>query len=127
MISIPIEELQYGIRRAVIADRALLASAAFILEVGADMEAEALIKSFRTQSKLGPQDRIRELVVQALPGIIAGSDESAASTPLPRQRCVLRDRHRPRPVEGRRTGRNSHSVRCGDLPNLAMTLWALKG
>jgi predicted component of type VI protein secretion system len=47
--SIPIEELQYGIRRAVIGDQALLANGTFVLEVSADMEADTLMKAFRAQ------------------------------------------------------------------------------
>ena len=126
-VSIPIEELQYGIRRAVITDRVLLANAAFILEVGADMEADTLMKAFRAQCKLGPQDRIRELVMQALPGIPLRARMNAPRQ-LPYHVSAVyfeidTGHELWKGVE--QAGILTLHV-AGTFPNLAMTLWALK-
>lgn len=126
-ISIPIEELQHGVRRAVVTDRALLASAAFILEVGADMEADTLIRSFRAQSKLGPQDRIRELVMQALPGIPLRARMNAPRQLPYRMNAVYFEIDTGHDLwKGVEQNGILALFVAGAFPNLIMTLWALK-
>lgn len=126
-VSIPIEELQYGIRRAVITDRALLASAAFILEVGAEVEADTLIRSFRNQCKVGPQDKIRELVMQALPGIpLLVRMNAPRQLPYHVNAVYFEiDTHHDLWKGVEHTGILTLHV-GGSFPNLAMSLWALK-
>ncbi len=68
-ISIPLEERKFGIRVASIADTSLLTSAMFVLAVSADVSAESLRRSFPAQIKIGPVEKIRDLVNRALPGI----------------------------------------------------------
>ncbi|MCP4407767.1 MAG: type VI secretion system baseplate subunit TssK [Gammaproteobacteria bacterium] len=66
-------ELEYvkkaGMYKATIADRGLLDRANFILAVNAAMTTEEVRKRFPAQVKVGPVERIRELVMRALPGI----------------------------------------------------------
>lgn len=66
---IPLEERKYGIRVANIADRSLLTSANFVLAVNANMAAEVLQRRFPGQVKIGPVEKIRDLVNLQLPGI----------------------------------------------------------
>ncbi len=70
-IQIPLEERAYGIRVAVITqrERPLLANATFILAVRADMPADALRGRFPGLVKVGPVERIAQLVNNLLPGI----------------------------------------------------------
>ncbi len=68
-ISIPLEERKFGIRVATISDTSLLTGAMFVLAVSADVSAEALRRSFPAQIKIGPVEKIRDLVNRALPGI----------------------------------------------------------
>nr|WP_314577982.1 type VI secretion system baseplate subunit TssK [uncultured Pseudomonas sp.] len=68
-IQIPLEERQFGIRVAVLQDRALLRSATFVLAVHAQMPAEALRSSFPPQVKMGSVEKIRDMVNLQLPGI----------------------------------------------------------
>ncbi len=68
-IAIPLEERQYGIRVAVLPDRALLASATFILVVQAQMAADSVRSSFPSQVKIGSMEKIRDLVNLQLPGV----------------------------------------------------------
>jgi type VI secretion system protein ImpJ len=68
-IQIVLEERQYGIRVAVLSDRALLRSATFVLAVHAQMPAETLRNSFAPQVKMGSVEKIRDMVNLQLPGI----------------------------------------------------------
>ena len=68
-IAIPIESKKFGISVAVVADRALYASAVFILAARADLPAEELRRRFPAQLKVGPVEKIRDLVNLQLPGV----------------------------------------------------------
>lgn len=68
-ISMSLVEKKYGIRVAEIADRNLIGSAVFILSARADMPEEALRANLPAQIKVGPVERIRQLVNAAIPGI----------------------------------------------------------
>jgi type VI secretion system protein ImpJ len=68
-IAIPIQERQFGFRIALVADRTLLASARFVLAAQAEVDSQTLRNRIPTQIKVGPLDKIQELVKLALPGI----------------------------------------------------------
>ena len=68
-IEIRLEERRHGVRVGRVEDRGLLANAGFVLAVRSDMPQEQLRSAFPRQSKIGPVERIAELVNVALPGI----------------------------------------------------------
>jgi len=68
-IPIPIEAKKFGISVATVADRTLYTTAVFILAARADLPAEEVRKRFPAQLKLGPVERIRDLVNLQLPGV----------------------------------------------------------
>jgi type VI secretion system protein ImpJ len=68
-IPIDLQERKHGIRVAVIADVELQRTAVFVLAVNAQMPGEALRMRFPTQVKIGPAERIRDLVNLQLPGV----------------------------------------------------------
>lgn len=68
-IPIPIQERKFGFRVALVADPSLLASARFVLAGQAQVDSQILRNRFPTQIKIGPIDKIQELVKLALPGI----------------------------------------------------------
>ena len=68
-VSIPLEEHKYGIRVATIDDRSLLKDAVFVLAVKAQMPVNTLQQRFPSQVKIGPVEKIRDLVNLQLPGI----------------------------------------------------------
>jgi type VI secretion system protein ImpJ len=68
-IPIPLESKKFGIWVGVVADRSLYATAAFVLAARADLPAEELRRRFPSQVKVGPVERIRELVNLQLPGV----------------------------------------------------------
>nr|WP_315392915.1 type VI secretion system baseplate subunit TssK [uncultured Duganella sp.] len=68
-VPIALEERQFGIRVAVLADKELLRSASFVLAVNAQMPAEMVRNAFPPQVKIGSIEKIRDLVNLQLPGI----------------------------------------------------------
>ncbi len=68
-VPIPVEAKKFGIFVATVADRTLFSTAVFILAARADVPAEELRRRFPNQLKLGPVERIRDLVNLALPGV----------------------------------------------------------
>ena len=68
-IQIDLIDRKHGVRTAVITDLALVRSASFVLAVNARVPAEQLRQHFPAQTKIGPVDRIKDLVNLQLPGI----------------------------------------------------------
>lgn len=68
-IPIPLELKKFGIRVALINDRTLYDNAAFVLAVRADAPAEEIRLRFPAMIKIGPVEKIRDLVNLQLPGI----------------------------------------------------------
>ncbi len=126
-ILIELQERRYGIRVGAIADRTLLARAAFVLAVKADIPAEKLRRDFPNQAKIGPVEQIRELVNVALTGVPV--------RPLP-----VAPRHIPYHAgmtyfELDRTSQYWKAMGssgglaihvAGEYPGLQMQLWAIK-
>jgi type VI secretion system protein ImpJ len=68
-LQIDLVDRTHGVRTAVVPDAELLRSASFVLAVNAQLPADQVRQRFPAQSKLGPVDRIRDLVNLQLPGI----------------------------------------------------------
>jgi type VI secretion system protein ImpJ len=68
-VAIPIMDRGRGVFAGSVPDVDLLRNAVFVLAVGANMPAESLRQHFPTQVKIGPPEKIRDLVVSHLPGI----------------------------------------------------------
>jgi len=68
-VSLPLVEKKFGIRVAQITDRSLLNSGLFVLAVRATIPENSLRSQFPAQVKVGPVERIRQLVNAAMAGI----------------------------------------------------------
>jgi type VI secretion system protein ImpJ len=68
-ISIPIKPGKFGISVAIVGDKSLYSTAVFILAARADLPSEELRRRFPAQLKIGPAEKIGELVRLALPGV----------------------------------------------------------
>ena len=68
-IRIDLHDRKHGVRVAVISDVELQRNATFVLAVQSQMPGEALRARFPTQVKIGPAERLRDLVQLQLPGI----------------------------------------------------------
>ena len=67
--SLPLVEKKYGIRVSEITDRSVLASGMYVLSARADIAEDILRTRLPAQIKIGPVERIRQLVNAAMPGI----------------------------------------------------------
>ena len=128
--AIPIEQhlRQHNVRVAIIQDRGLLRSSSFVLAVNAQLSVEMLRARFPTQVKIGPVERIRDLVNLALPGIAINSLPVA-----PRQipyhagfTYFELDRSGEHWQQLERSGGLALHL-AGEFPGLALELWAIKG
>ena len=68
-IRIELHDRKHGVRVAVISDTELQRNATFVLAVTSSIPGEALRSRFPTQVKIGPVERIRDLVNLQLPGV----------------------------------------------------------
>jgi type VI secretion system protein ImpJ len=68
-VQIELHDRKYDVRVAVINDRQLLSSAAFVLAVNASLPAEVVRARFPTQTKIGTVEKIRDLVNLQLQGV----------------------------------------------------------
>jgi type VI secretion system protein ImpJ len=68
-IPIELQDRAYGVRVALIPDVGLQRNATFVLAVSAQLPGDALRARFPTQVKIGPVERIRDLVNLQLPGV----------------------------------------------------------
>jgi type VI secretion system protein ImpJ len=68
-VPIPLQERKYGVWVGVVSDLTLLDTATFVLAAKADLKAEDMRRQLPTQSKIGPVEKIRDLVNLQLPGI----------------------------------------------------------
>lgn len=69
-IALSFVDSKYGIRVAQIPDRTLIDNAIFVLAVRANVPSESVRQHFPAQAKLGPVERIRQLVNVSMPGIL---------------------------------------------------------
>ena len=72
-VAIELQERKYGVRVALVPDKELFRGSAFVLAVNAQMASDVLRSRFPTQVKIGPVERIRDLVNLQLPGIVLRS------------------------------------------------------
>lgn len=63
------EHPRFGIRMAIVPDRTLFKRASFVLAVSASLPAEAILAQFPSQAKIGPVEKIRDLINLHLPGV----------------------------------------------------------
>jgi len=126
-IAIPIQERKFGFRVALVADKSLLDDARFVLAAKAGVAPEKLRTRFPAQAKIGPVDKIQELVKLALPGI-GLEPMSMAPMELPYHAGFnyfeldrTNDFWKQLPASG---GFGMHVG--GDFPELELELWAIR-
>ena len=68
-VELLLQQRQYGIQVSPLQDHSLLGNASFVLAASADCDSEELRKRLPSHLKIGPVERIRQLVNLHLPGI----------------------------------------------------------
>ncbi|MBO0662666.1 type VI secretion system baseplate subunit TssK [Jiella sp. MQZ9-1] len=126
-VAIDLVERRHGVRVGTIRDRSLLASAGFVLVVGADMPAEDIRRKLPAQIKVGPIERIVELVNVALPGIpVRPLPVLPRQLPYRSGRVYFElDTGSPLWKQLETSGAIALHL-AGDFPELDMELWALR-
>lgn len=125
--SVELTDRQHGFRTAVVRDAELLRNGSFVLAVHAQLPAEQLCQRFLAQAKLGPVERIREIVSLALPGI-ALRNLPVAPRQLPYHagyHYFEADRSGELWKQFERSGNLALHV-AGDFPGLELELWAIR-
>ena len=69
VIRIELEARKFGIRIALIPDRTLLTQASFVLAMSSSLSPEKVQAQFPAQTKIGPVEKIRDLINLQLPGV----------------------------------------------------------
>jgi type VI secretion system protein ImpJ len=126
-VQIDLVDRSHGVRTAVFPDPEMARSANFVLAVNAQMPAEQLRTRFPAQSKLGPSERLRDLVNLQLPGVALRSLPTA-----PRQLPFHAGFHYFELDRGgelwkqlEKSGSLALHV-AGDFPALELELWAIR-
>jgi type VI secretion system protein ImpJ len=127
-IPIDLQDRKYGVRVAVIPDLELLKEANFVLAVNAQLPGDTLRLRFPTHVKIGPVERIRDLVNLQLPGI------QLRSLPIaPRQipyhagfNYFELDREGELWKQLDRSGGLAMHI-AGDFPGIELEFWAIRG
>ncbi|OAP46092.1 type VI secretion system baseplate subunit TssK [Sinorhizobium americanum] len=126
-VLIDLVERRHGVRVGTINDRSLLADTGFVLAVRADMPAEEIRRKLPAQIKIGPVERIADLVNVALAGIPV--------RPLPvlprqlpyRSGTVYFELDTSNPLWKQLDTSGAIALHlAGEFPGLEMELWALR-
>jgi type VI secretion system protein ImpJ len=126
-IPLPLQEGKMGVRISPITDRSLITNARFIVAVSANMSPDELRRRFTSQVKIGPVEKIRQLVSLQLPGITPVS-LSVAPRQLPYHAGFLYfqlDPGSPLWNELDNSGGFAFHL-AGDFPGLQLEFWAVK-
>lgn len=126
-IEIPLAERSHGVRVGLISDRGLLTGSGFVLAVRSDLPQEALRSTLPRQIKIGPVERIAELVNVALPGI-AVNPLPVAPRQLPyRPGTTYFELDKDGPLWKQLTTTGGIALHlAGEFPSIELELWAIK-
>jgi type VI secretion system protein ImpJ len=127
-VSIPLELKRFGIRVGVVADKSLYDSAVFVLAARADMPVEEFRRSFVPQVKVGPVERIANLVNLGLPGL------GLRALPSPPRQVPYHSGFQYFELEPSgelwkqlKTAGGVALHVAGEFPGLQLELWAIRG
>ena len=126
-IALPLNEGKFGMRISPIGDRSLIQGARFILMVSADLAPDDLKRRFMSQVKIGPVEKIRQLITLQLPGLML-SPLAVAPRQLPYHAGFIYFELDPgsplwRDLES--SGGFAFHI-GGDFPNLRVEFWAIR-
>ncbi len=125
--SIPFEEARYGMRNTVVSSAELLSFTSMVLAVSAAMPPDALVAEFTAQAKMGPSERLSDLVRAHLPGI------ALQAMPVPPRQIpfnsgyVYFELSRSGPLWERVAEHGGIALHVtGDFPQLKLELWGIR-
>jgi type VI secretion system protein ImpJ len=126
-IAIALQDKGRGVYAGQVTDAGLIRGATFVLAANAEVPAERLRAQFPSQLKIGPPEKIRDLVVSALPGIgVRPLPVAPRQIPYHAGYCYFElDRSSEfwKPIE---VSRLIAMHVAGEFPGLDMQLWAVR-
>lgn len=126
-IGLSLVEKKYGIRVAQIPDRSLLSTASFVLAVRANVPENSIRSHLPAQMKIGPVERIRQLVNAAMPGIPIKSLPVAPRQIPYHSGFVYFELERNTPFWKELHHSGGFAVHVGgDFPGLELEFWAIR-
>jgi type VI secretion system protein ImpJ len=127
-VPIPLEKRKYGIHVALVQDRSLYSNSAFVLAARAEVAAEELRRRFPAQLKVGPVERIADLVRLALPGVpVLALPVAPRQIPFHAGFAYFElDQSSELWDQLKNSGGVALHV-AGEFPGLAMEFWAIRG
>ena len=125
-VQIPLRLLSAGLYGADIADVRLIQSGYFVLSASAQMPREVLRASLPTQIKIGPPEKIRDLVMTAVPGIRIEPIDSPRQIPFHANFCYFQLDGQSEFWQSIRTSRRMALYVAGELPALELQMWAIR-
>jgi type VI secretion system protein ImpJ len=127
-VAIPVEPRKFGIHVAIVTDRSLFNNAVFVLAARAEVPAEDLRRRFPSQVKIGPVERITDLVRLALPGIpIVALPVAPRQIPFHAGFAYFEiDQTSDLWAQLKNSGGVALHV-AGEFPELTMEFWAIRG
>jgi type VI secretion system protein ImpJ len=127
-IPIPIESRKFGVRVAIVPDRSLYSSAVFVLAARADLPTEELRRRFPNQLKLGPAEKIRDLVNLQLPGVpVTPMPVAPRQIPFHSGFAYFELDQSHELWSQLQTSGGIALFVSGEFPGLALELWAIRG
>jgi type VI secretion system protein ImpJ len=129
-ISIPLEERPHQVRLAIIHDRELLGSAEFILAANAQITPNKLRAQLPSHTTIATVDKLRELVMSAVPGIRLNA-LGVAPQQIPFHKGMtyfLLDKNNSLWQELEKSGSIAmHFSSPDEFPGLELEFWAIRG
>ena len=127
-IQIPLSQKQGGVHIGQVNDRTLLADAHFYLTVHALAPEEMIQRQFPSTVKIGPVEKLRDLVNLNLPGVrLKSIQQNPAALPYYADHIYFQLETRTEPLWKmlEKTGHLAIHY-AGDLPELRIELWAVR-
>jgi type VI secretion system protein ImpJ len=127
-ISIPIEARKHGLSVAIVPDRTLFSTAVFILAARADLPSEELRRRFPAQLKIGPTEKITNLVNLQLPGVpVIAVPVAPRQIPYHAGFAYFELDQSSEMWEQLKTSGGVGLHIAGEFPGLALEFWAIRG
>jgi type VI secretion system protein ImpJ len=125
-VQIPLTQVAKGLYGADIADVRLITSGYFVLSAAAQVPREALRTTLPTQIKIGPPDKIRDLVMTAVPGIRIEPIDAPRQIPFHANFSYFQLDSQSEFWDSVKTSRRLAIYVAGELPGIELQFWAIR-
>jgi type VI secretion system protein ImpJ len=127
-IQIELHERKMGVRVGILTDSEMRKNATFVLTVTSQMASEAVRARFPSQAKIGPVEKIRDLVNLQLPGVgLVALPVAPRQIPFHNGACYFELETRSSDLWRQLDQSGGLALHvAGDFPGLELALWAIR-